>query len=189
MIALKIQYMGIRESDTVSAAIWDYVEHLERLSNQIMSCHVLISRPARKKHKGSIYHIKIRLHLRGTDIIIDRDKENNTSHEDVYVALRDAFDAAKRKVEDYVRVQSGQVKQRIQPMHARIIRIFHNEGCGFLLAEDQREIYFHRNALINGDFENLKVGQEVHFSEEQGENGPQATSLQLIGHSGRHISM
>lgn len=189
MIDLKIQYLGFAESNAVSAVVWDYVENLEKFYNQIMSCHVIISYPHRKQHKGGIYHVKIRMHMVGADIIIDKEPEMNHAHEDVYVAIRDAFDAAKRKVEDLVRIRSGRIKEPVRPMHARIVRLLEGEECGFVLSEDHREIYFHRNALVNGDFDKLKVGQEVRFSEGMGENGPQITSMHLIGHSGHHLAL
>lgn len=188
MIDLKVQYLGFPESDFVSAAVWDYVENLEKFCDQIMSCHVVITHPPRKHHQGGIYHVKIRLHLRGSDIIIDREASKNHAHEDVYVALRDAFGSARRKVEDYVRIQSGQVKQTVRPMHARVIRILADQDGGFLLSEDRREIYFHRNSLVDESFDNLKVGQEVRFSEGMGENGPQVTTMYVVGHSGHHLA-
>lgn len=189
MIDLKIQYLGFAESNAVSAAVWDYVVNLEKFYSQIMSCHVIISNPPRKHQKGGIYHVKIRMHMAGADIIIDKEPGANHAHEDVYVALRDAFDAAKRKVEDFARIRAGRVKETVGPMHARIIRILDAEDCGFVLSEDHREIYFHRNALVNGEFEKLKVGQEVRFSEGMGEKGPQVTSMQLVGRSGHHLAL
>ncbi|MGE5085477.1 MAG: cold shock domain-containing protein [Bacillota bacterium] len=189
MIDLKINYLGMPESNSVSAAVWDHVKHLELFSAQLMSCHVVINRPPRKSHQGGIYHIKIHLHMKGSDIVIDREPGKNHAHEDVYVALRDAFDAAKRKIEDYTRIRSGRVKNSVKPMHARIIRLLFNEDCGFVLTEDQREIYFHRNSVINQNFEDLKVGQEVRFSEAMGENGPQITSMQVVGRSGHRLAL
>lgn len=187
MIDFKIQYLGFPESDFVTNAVWDYIEHLEKIYKPIMSCNVIISHPHHKKHKGGIYHVKIRLHMAGGDIIIDRESENNHAHEDVYVAIRDAFDSAKRKLEDFTRVREGRVKEKAIPQHARIIRILDIEDCGFILDQNNREIYFHRNALLNGKFEDLKVGQEVRYSESMGEKGPQVSSMQLVGHSGHNL--
>jgi cold shock CspA family protein len=188
MVDLKIQYLGFSESEAVSAAVWDYVEHLEKLYGPIISCTVVISNPHRKHQKGRIYHIKVRMHLSGADIIVDKGAEKNHAHEDIYVALRDAFDAAKRKLADFSRIQEGRIKEKNSPMHARILRLVDYDDCGFVVTEDNREIYFHRNALVNADYEKLQVGQEVRFAEAMGEHGPQITSLQVIGNSGRHVA-
>lgn len=188
MVDLKIQYLGFSESEAVSAAVWNYVEHLEKLYGPIMSCSVVISHPHRKHQKGGIYHIKVRMHLSSVDVVVDRQSEKNHAHEDIYVALRDAFDAAKRKLADFSRIQEGRIKQKSIPAHARIIRLIDYDDCGFVVTEDHREIYFHRNALVNAEFEKLHVGQEVRFAETMGENGPQITSLQVIGHCGHHAA-
>ena len=187
MIDLKIQYLGFSESTAVSAAVWEYVEHIEKIYGRIMSCNVVISHPHRKHQKGGIYHVKIRLHMPGGDIFIDKEPEKNHAHEDIYVALRDAFDSAKRKLEDFTRIREGRVKDKIGPAHAKILRIIDFDDCGFVLTEDDREIYFHRNSLLNGEFEKLKIGQEVRFSESLGEKGPQVSSMQIVGNSGHHL--
>ena len=187
MIDTKIQFLDFARSEAVESVIWEHIESLEKLNNQIMSCHVVISRPHRKQHQGRIFHIKLRMHLPGTEIIVDKDPGKNHAHEDVYVAIRDAFWAARRKVEDFMRIRSGIVKQKVRPTHGKIIRILYGEECGFLISEDSREIYFHRNSILNEKFEDLKVGQEVRFSESLGDNGPQVSSMELVGQSGHII--
>lgn len=187
MVDLKIQYLGFRESEAVSAVVQNHVDSLERMSPNLISCHVVLTRPSRKHQQGTLYQIKLRLHMPGTNIIIDKDPGMNQAHEDVYVAIRDAFLAAKRKIEDYNRIRSGRVKEKVRPLHAKILRLIPASDCGFVVSEDQREIYFHRNALLNGDYDSLHLGQEVRFSETMGENGPQITSMELVGQSG-HLS-
>lgn len=189
MIDLKIQFIDFAESAAIRSMVQDHVDSLEKMCNKIMSCHVVLSRPHRKLHQGSIYKVKLRLHLPGTEIIIDKDPGKNHAHEDIHIAIRDAFLAARRKVEDYVRIRSGHVKEKIRPLHAKILRINYPEGYGFLLSEDQREIYFHRNSIIRGNFDQLSVGQEVRFSEGAGENGPQVSSMEVVGQSGHLISI
>lgn len=187
MIDLKIQCIGFTESPSIASAVESHLESLEKTNNQLMSCHVVISKPHRKQQHGNTYQVKVRLHMAGKQIIIDKDPGKNHAHEDVYVAIRDAFLAAKRKVEEFSRIREGRVKERVRPMHAKVLRIIPGDECGFLISEDRREIYFHKNALINEHFDNLKVGQEVRFSEMMGENGPQITSMEIVGHSGHII--
>jgi cold shock CspA family protein len=70
--------------------------------------------------------------------------------------------------------------------HGWIDRISHEEGFGFIRAADGRELYFHRNALPNGDFDRLDPGAGVTFCEVDGEKGPQASTVHLLGKT-RHI--
>lgn len=189
MADLKIQYLGFRESEAVSAAVRDHVDSLERMTDQLMSCHVVISRPHRRRQQGNTFQVKLRLHMRGSTIVIDKDPGRNHAHEDVYVTVRDAFLAAKRKVEDFNRIRSGKIKEHVRPLHAKVLRLLPADDCGFVITEDNREIYFHRNALLNGSYDSLKVGQEVRLHETMGENGPQITSMELVGQSGHLISI
>ena len=60
-------------------------------------------------------------------------------------------------------------------------RLFPEDGYGFLRTLDDREIFFHRNSVVNGEFKRLAVGTEVSFVEELGEKGPQASTVKLVG--------
>jgi cold shock CspA family protein len=76
--------------------------------------------------------------------------------------------------------QRGHVKVRDLPPHGRVVRLLTDETgvrFGFLHSRDGREIYFHENALVDLDYDDLEVGTEVRFAEEQGNEGPQASTV------------
>ena len=64
------------------------------------------------------------------------------------------------------------------------IRLFPEDGYGFLRALDGQERYFHRNSVLHGDFGRLAVGTEVRFEPAEGEAGPQASSVQIVNKPG-----
>jgi cold shock CspA family protein len=66
----------------------------------------------------------------------------------------------------------------------RVIRLFREEGYGFLETPDGREIYFHRNSVLHPGFDRLEIGTEVRFAEEEGEKGPQASTVAIVGTRG-----
>ena len=100
---------------------------------------------------------------------------------DVYTAVRDAFQAAERQVEAFSERQRGAVKTPVLPPEGQVVRIFQEEGFGFIAAPDGREVYFHRNAVLDPPgFEKLEVGARVRFAEEQGFEGPQASTVNLV---------
>jgi cold shock CspA family protein len=76
---------------------------------------------------------------------------------------------------------------RNSPLHGRVKRIFYQDGYGFLESEEGRDIYFHENSLIRGKFEHLLPGMEVTYHEQEGEKGPQASSLKRVGKNGHHM--
>ncbi len=181
---LKIQFVGFPESEAVASAIQDHADSLEKTCPQLFSCHVVVERPPRKQHQGGNYHIKIRMTAPGNIIVVDREPGLNHAHEDVYVAIRDAFFAARRRVDEYMRVLGGNVKVKNNSNHAKVLRISSDLEYGFLLTEDDREIYFHRNSVVTGTFDELTPGQEVRFAEDIGEKGPKATSVHVLGATG-----
>ena len=142
----------------------------------------MIGRPQHRHHKGDTYAVRIHVTLPGgAHIDIDRDPVATGRHEDVHVTIRDAFDAAGRQLQDKVRTLGGDVKAHEAPPHGIIASLATEHDHGFIAASDGREIYFHRNAVVGGRFEDLQLGQEVRFSEAIGDKGPQATSVRGVG--------
>lgn len=113
MVDLKIQYLGFGESEAVNTAVQEHIDSLEKMSPNILSCRTILTRPSRKHQQGTTFQVKLLLQLPGTTIVINKDPGLNHAHEDIYVAIRDAFLAARRKVEDYNRIRSGQVKEKV----------------------------------------------------------------------------
>ena len=105
---VQIQFRGMASSEAIWNKIWDRVERLERFYNSIMFCRVIVSLPHRHHRFGKTYHIQIEMQLKGGNIYITSEPELNPAHADVTVAIRDAFDAARRKIEDFGRRQRRQ---------------------------------------------------------------------------------
>lgn len=109
---VQISFRGIEKSEALESHIREKARGLERFFAQIVSCKVAVERVHRHHHKGDIYHIRIWLGLPGEDVFVNREPEENHAHEDIYVALRDAFDKAKRQLEERVRIMRGDVKRK-----------------------------------------------------------------------------
>ena len=102
-------------SDAVETAIRDKVAKLEKYYDQVVACHVVVEAPHQHQHQGKLYSVHIDITLPQGKVVVSRDPQKDHSHEDVYVAVRDAFDAAYRQLEDYQRRQRGDVKGHSQP--------------------------------------------------------------------------
>jgi cold shock CspA family protein len=103
--------------------------------------------------------------------------------EDVYVALRDAFDDMKRQLEDLVRQRRGDQKQHPRELHGKVVRLNDAEGFGFICTPDGEEYYFGRDNLASGRFEELDEGTAVQFIAEAAGEGWQAKRVSLGKHS------
>jgi ribosomal subunit interface protein len=181
-LPLQITWRNVDQSDAIEASIREHAEKLDQFCDQIMSCRVVIEAPHGHHHKGKLYHIGIDITAPGKEIVVKRDPAEHAAHEDIYVSIRDAFNAARRQLQDYMRKRRGDVKAHDVPTHARVIRKFPAQDHGFLETPDGREIYFHRNALIDADFDTLHEGTEVYYVEEEGNEGPQAKQVSVGKH-------
>jgi len=202
-IPLKVTFRNMEPSPAIEANIQEKAAKLSAFYDDIMSCRVIVEAPHRHRHKGKPYRVRIDLTVPGGELIVNRDLkrlkpakllspelademvENHEpskhgAHEDAYVAIRDAFSAAGRKLQDYVRRRRGKVKLHEPAPHGRVSKLFPAEDYGFLETGDGREIYFHKNTVLSPGYDRLEVGAKVQFAEEMGEKGPQATSVRII---------
>jgi len=115
----------------------------------------------------------------GHEVFVNRDH-----HEDVYVAVRDAFDTAARKLEEVARVDRGDVKEHGLPQRGEIVRLFAEEGFGFIQTADGRELYFSRENVVDPAFDRLAAGMTVQFLEELAAEGRQAKRVSAGKHGG-----
>lgn len=112
---LKITFHGVEPTPAIEAKIRDRFAKLEQLSDGIVACHVTVDAPHRHHHKGTIFNVRIDLTVKHGEIVVGRDPAHDHAHEDLYVAIRDSFDVARRLLQDHVRKQRGDVKHHREP--------------------------------------------------------------------------
>jgi cold shock CspA family protein len=180
---LQIDFQGMQPQQPLRDIIESDVAELERLFGRITSCRVVLKAPGEHHRTGGLYEVNIRLALpNGKEVNIGRTPRQDERHADVNFALADAFKRARRQLQDRVRRLRGEEKVHAAQPIGTVTRI--GDEFGFLEAADGREIYFHHNSVLGGAFSRLQVGTRVTFAEEDGEKGPQATSVHLLGKHG-----
>lgn len=178
-IPLRITFQDMPQSAAVEQIVQEKVEKLERFYPHLIGCHVALQTLGKHKHQGRQFAVRIDLTAPGKEIVVNHDHD-----EDIYVAIRDAFDSARRRLEDYARVQRGDSKTH-EPEHlGRIKRTFPEKGYGFIEALDGREYYFSRDNLVDGDLGDLEPGTQVRFLEQAGGEGLQARRVSI----GKHMT-
>lgn len=179
---LEIVFQGMSSSFAIEERIRKEARKLERYHARITACRVVIEAPHRRHEKGNLFNVRVELTVPGRPpIVVRRNPAENHAHEEPYVALRDAFDAARRQLQDNNHKQRGDVKLHEEPPHGKIIRLLPEEGYGFIERSDGVEIYFHRNSVVEGGFDRLSIGDEVRFAEAEGEKGTQASTVHPVG--------
>lgn len=107
-IPLQITIRGIAPSEALEKRIRDKAAKLDEFFDHITSCRVVVGEPHKHHRQGKQFNVRIDIGVPGREIVATREHA-----EDVYVALRDAFDAAKRQLEDYVRQLRGDIKSHV----------------------------------------------------------------------------
>ncbi len=108
-IPLEIDFRNVERTAALEGVLRKKVGKLEHFCDRITSCHVTLEAPHRHHHKGGRYQVHIRLSVPGKLLAVSH-KTGGQSHEDAYVAIRDAFSAARRQLEDHVRIMRGDIK-------------------------------------------------------------------------------
>lgn len=174
-IPLQITFRGIPHSDAVEAKIREKASKLDRFHSHIMGCRVAVEAEHHHHHQGNQYHIRIDITTPRKELVISREHHDKQAYEDIYVAIRDAFNAATRQLEDYARIQQGKIKTHDLQSSGIVARLLPEKNHGFIEASDGHEVYFHRNSVTGSGFDALTVGDEIRYIEENDDLGPQAS--------------
>ena len=179
---VQVSFRHLQTSESLDALIRSRAAELEQFSDRILGCRVMIEASTKRHRHGNTYHVRVELSVAGGTIVADHDPGLDHSHEDPQVAIRDAFDAARRRLQDHMRRLDGQIKTHDASSIGRIVRVFAERDYCFLATEDEMEVYVHRNAVPGKAFGKLKVGDRVRYviDPEEGDNGPQARTVVLV---------
>jgi ribosomal subunit interface protein len=110
-VPLQITFRDMSPSEAVEAKIRERAEALDKYFPNIVGCRVVVESTARQHHKGKLYYLRVDLTVPGKEIVSKRHPDDNHAHEDIFVAVRDAFDEARRQLEDYSQRLKGMVKK------------------------------------------------------------------------------
>ena len=182
-LPLQITFRHMDSSNAVAARIRSRTAELEQFFDRITSCRVVVECQHPRHQQGNLFRVRVDLKVPGREIVVGRDPAAHHAHQDVYVAIRDAFDTTRRLLEDHAREARGDVKVHAVPDHGRVARLVPEQNCGFIQSSEGNEIYFHRNSVTNGGFDKLAVGDEVRFIAQHSESpeGPQASTVVPLG--------
>ncbi len=144
-IPLRVTFRSTPRSGAVEAHIREQADKLDMFYDRIMGCRVVVAAPHRRHHKGKLYHVRVDMSVPGGELVVNREPSKDGAHEDVYVAIRDAFVAAERQLKDYVRRQRGEVKT--------------HEGTR------------RKNSVLDDGFDLMEVGTEEQLTDQQGAKG------------------
>ncbi|MBI1867192.1 MAG: HPF/RaiA family ribosome-associated protein [Methylocystis sp.] len=178
----RVEFQGMEPSAELRARIERRIGRLEDRYGRATACRIVVKGPSAHHRNGGLYELNIHLALPDRrEVAIDRTPHLDERFQDVNFALNDAFKRARRQLQDEVRQMRGQVKLHETTPVGVVRKLMADDGYGFLESADGRQIYFHRNSVTDRGFERLALGERVHFTEEQGGSGPQASRVRPLG--------
>jgi cold shock CspA family protein len=182
---LQLTFLNFRHSEAIARRIQSEATNLARFYPRITAIRVWVELLSRKRHQGNRFRLKVGVFLPRRQIMVSRNPGISGAYEDVYVAIRDGFQAARRRLEDMerkrrIRVHNPVVSRAQYGQIRTLYRESPHTGYGFLRAQDGRDIYFQSESLVKGSYDALRIGDWVRFSEEAGDQGPQASSVVRI---------
>ena len=185
-VAPEVIFNGIDRSPWVENYVAERMGHLERFSPDITRCHVTLTREQSSQRKGNRYSVMVEVRIpRQHDLAVRKQKQIRDMNTQLPAIINEAFGAIETQLKRTVARRRQETKAHNGQPHGMVEKIFADEGYGFIRAlDDDRQFYFHRNSVLHGDFERLTVGTEVRFAPEQGEDGPQASSVQRVAKPG-----
>src|ERR671918_639744 len=177
-VPLNVTFRNVGKSDAIEDLIQKQATKLERVCDHIVSCRIAVEKPQEHQRSGNPFRVRIDVTVPPEhEIIVTREAGEGDLHEELSTVIRDAFAAMRRQLRKLVEKQRRDVKAHPeQEVGGFIVRLFPEEGYGFIKSLNGREIYFHKNSLLGNGFDHLNIGTGVQWVEEQGDKGPQAST-------------
>ncbi len=186
-IIIEIAFHNVESSEWAETEIRTRIAELDRIFDRLVSCRVRVER--RAKHNGSsippVVHIEIGVPGR-PDLIVSHEPEflqRKFQRPDMHNAINEAFRIAERQLIELKNQRQGRTKA---PQHdgqnqllGQVAEIQPEQDFGFLVTSGGGLLYFHRNAVLSGDFDALSRGDELYYVEGVGDTGPIATKVRV----------
>lgn len=186
-VPLELQFKDVEASPELEQRVRNKVARLERFAD-ISSCRVVVEKPHSSPRSGSPYRVRIDVSVPPShELVADKGGEDADLNDSLSTVINSAFQAVERQLKEVGDRRRGDVKTHAEPI-ALVVGLHPEDDFGFLKTSDGRDVYFHRNAVLNDDFDRLAVGTQVRFEEASGNEGPQASTVQIIGKPGSRAS-
>ncbi len=184
---LEIVFHNMRPSLAIEQDIRKRVAKLEKFYGRLTSCRVSIEARSKQHRTGNIYEVHIEMQAPGGRLVVSKEPhhvEDKRLRGSIRTSVQDSFKAAEAQLRSFHARQQGMVKPHAAPIQGQVTELFSDRDYGFILTSGGSRLYFHRNSMMNGEFDRLKRGDPVHFVEGVGDTGPTAAKV-WIAENGR----
>jgi len=181
-VAPEVIFKDVERTPWVEEFVAERLGHLEKFSPDITRCHVTLAREQGSHRKGNRYSVMVEVRMpRQHDLAVRKQKQIRDMQTQLPAVINEAFGAIEKQLKKTMALRRHEEKTHDAEPRGLVEKLFADEGYGFIRTLDgARQFYFHRNSVLHDDFERLAVGTEVRFAPQEGEKGPQASSVQVV---------
>jgi ribosome-associated translation inhibitor RaiA len=184
-VPLEISYHNIDKSQAADEAIRSHVADLEEIYDRITSCRVRVDQRAQSESHSIPPVVRIELGIPGhRNIVVAHEPDHllrKFQSPDLYNAINEAFRIAEQQLHQLkeIRETNTRISEASGDLRflGQVAEIYPLQDYGYLLNKDGALLYFHRNAILSGDFDYLVRGSEAYYVEEDGDTGPLAKKV------------
>jgi cold shock CspA family protein/ribosome-associated translation inhibitor RaiA len=185
-VPLKITFRNVPKNAAIEDLVRAQALKLERVCDHVVSCRISVEKPQEHQKSGNAFRVRIDVTVPPQhELVVTREAGEGDLHEQLSTVIRDAFAAMRRQLRKLVEKQRGEVKSHpAQELSGLVVRLFRDQGYGFIKSLDGQEIYFHKNSLTGDEFQRLEIGTGVQWHEQEGNQGPQASTVRIVDKRG-----
>jgi ribosome-associated translation inhibitor RaiA len=192
-VPLEIAFHNIEHSDWAEEAVRARVAELETIYDRLISCRVRIDQRASNSNDTIPPVVRIEMGIPGRkDLVVAHEPDHlqrKFQRPDLHNAIHEAFRIAERRLSELKEQRQGRTKEvHHDDEHqflGQVAELTPGQDFAFLLTKEGSLLYFHRNSLLSGEFDDLKRGDEVYYVEAMGDTGPTASKVWVKGANGR----
>jgi cold shock CspA family protein len=182
---LEVAFHNLQPSRPIEAELRRHTDKLEHRFGRLIGCRLSVEKLHNQHRTGNIFEVHIVLSVPGRDLVVSHPPQKakeRYANPDIHVSIREAFDAAERQLE----VFKGKVRSDISTpsgsaLTGQVALLEPGVDHGFILNSTGSQLYFHRDSVANGRFEDIREGDLVHYVEDDGDAGPVATKIRVGG--------
>lgn len=186
---IEIAFHNIPSSDAAEAAIRDHVARLERIYGRMTTCRVRVDQRNHNTNDTIPPVVRIEISVPGRKDIVVAHEPGHLQHKfqapDLYNAINEAFRIAEVRLSKHKDklCDHGTATMAHEAAHefrGQVADLPDGEDFGFLMTKEGGLLYFHRNSVLNGDFDSLNRGDAVSYVEAMGDTGPVARKVRVL---------
>jgi ribosomal subunit interface protein len=158
MFPVQITLRDTLASPSLETHIRKRAEKLNQYYDRVMGCRIVVELQQKHKHQGKLFNVRIDVTVPGKELVVTKKMD-----QDIYVAIREAFSAIIRRLEEHSKKRHGRIKTHNDIQKGTISRIIANEDYGFIEGADGNEYYFSITNVSYPRFDQLMVGDHVQY--------------------------